>query len=224
MSYRGVGEYYETGMGSYYEFTPHQVYAGFGALADTFDPQAVWADVQAGSACYEKPPRSTNFGACNVAGARATREIQAALSELGYATAVDGKWTSATSTKWKQFLADNQLTPGPGQGISEQGLADMQRNLKAGKATGPSQPLAFEKVNGQLIPKDPTLDDKSGIEIAGLSGGGLLLAALVVGGVGYAVYKSGQKKRGMGGKPTTALARTSPGGGTRLATANPRML
>lgn len=224
MSYRGVGEYYETAMGSYYEFTPHQVYAGFGALSDTFSAQSVWADVQAGSACYETPPRSTNKGACNVAGARATREIQAALSELGYATAVDGKWTSGTSAKWKQFLADNQLTPGPGQGISEQGLVVMQQNLKKGKATGPSQPIAFEKVDGQLVPKDPTLD-KSGIQIGGLSGGGLLLAAVVVGGIGYAVYKSGQKKKvGMGGKPTTALAKTSSRGGTRLATANPRML
>jgi peptidoglycan hydrolase-like protein with peptidoglycan-binding domain len=220
MSYNAVGEYYETGLGSYYTFSPHEVYAGFGAFADTFSAQTVWADVQAGSACYETPPRSTNKGACNVAGARATREIQAALNQLGYGPmTVDGQWGSGTQSKWNRYLADNKLSPGPGLGISQQALALMERQLKGGDKPGPGKKVEFEKVNGQLIPKEDT-----GIAVAGLSGGGLLLAALIVGGIGFAVFKAGKKKKGgMGGKPSTALAKTQPGG-TRLATANPRMI
>ncbi len=218
MSYNAVGEYYETGLGSYYTFSPHEVYAGFGALADTFNAQTVWADVQAGSACYEKPPRSTNIGACNVAGARATREIQAALNELGYGPiAVDGQWGSGTRSKWLRFLSDAKLPPGPGEGISLQGLMHMERQLQGNKKPGPGEKIAFEKVNGEFVPKE------GGISVAGLSGGPLLLAAALVGVVGYGVYKTAKKRRGMGGKPTTALAKTSPTP-TRLATRNPRMM
>lgn len=222
MSYNAVGEYYETGLGSYYTFEPHEVYAGFGAFADTFSAQTVWADVRAGSACYEKPPRSTNKGACNFAGSRATREIQAALNQLGYGPiAVDGAWGSGTQSKWNRYLADNKLSPGPGLGISLQALTLMERQLKGGDKPGPGAKVEFEKVNGQLIAKKVTKED-TGIAVAGLTGGGLLLAALVVGGIGYAVYRTGKKKRA-GGKPGSALAKTRPGG-TRLATANPRMI
>lgn len=210
MSYQGVGSYYTfqphevyagygSGVGSYYEIP--QPMSGFGAFADTFSAQQVWNDAQLGGSCFT--PGNANFkaceepttpacGQCNAAGARATKQVQAALNQLGYGPmAVDGKWGSGTSGAWKRYLADNGLTPGPGLGLSEQGLALMERQLKGGEKPGSGEKIEFENVNGQLIPKKG-----SGIATAGLSGGTLLLAALVAGGIGFAAWKAGKKKKG----------------------------
>ncbi|MEE8385905.1 MAG: hypothetical protein V3S01_08310, partial [Dehalococcoidia bacterium] len=88
MSYTALGN----PLGSYYEFEPHQIFGGYGAFGaeTTFNAQQVWVDAQLGGSCYT--PGSPNFekpamiSTCNAAGGRATREIQAALNTLGYAT------------------------------------------------------------------------------------------------------------------------------------------
>ena len=213
MSYRGVGEYYEygSGMGSYFTFSPHEVYAGygnngvgsyyeipFGSVAPDFNANAVWADVQLGGSCYM--PNNPNYqneamyGKCNAAGERATNMIRAALNELGYGPLAVGNemWSNANpGAAWKRFLSDHNLPPGPGPGVSLQGLLLMEKLLKEGKKPGPGDKTEFEKVNGTFIPKT---DDK----IAGMSAGTLLIAAAVVGGIGYLAYRSGKKKKGRG--------------------------
>jgi hypothetical protein len=184
-------------MGSYYTFSPHEVYAGyggFGSIAADFSANAVWADVQLGASCYTgQAGANTNIGQCNAAGGRAANMIRVGLNELGYGPLQVGTstWTSANpGNAWNRFLADHGLPPGPGLGISLQGLMLMEQLLKEGKKPGPAQAVSYKKVNGQLIPTG----DK-GLEIAGMSGGTLLLAAAVVGGVGYLAWKSGQKKK-----------------------------
>lgn len=191
MSYGGVGSYYELpGIGSYYEVPG---ISGFGSTAETFDAGSVWADVELGGSCYtnEGPKPGANLGACNAAGGRATRAIQAALNELGYGPiSVTGKWDGATGSKWRRFLSDMGLQPGPGLGVSQQGLMTMEKLLKEGKSPGPGKKIEYDKQGDQYIPRDP-----GGMSAAGLGGGGMLLAVLVIGGLGYAAYQSGKKKK-----------------------------
>lgn len=218
MSYRGIGEYYEyQGMGSYYELPPigpmpvsglgcgcsgqsDMGSYGFGSVKDDFDANKVWADAQLGGSCYT--PGNPNYqntamqGSCNAAGGRATRMVQAALSELGYGPLnVNGYWTEGNpGSQWKKFLSEAGLSPGPGLGLSLQGLTLMQQKLRAGEKPGSGDKVEYENVNGQLIPKE-----NKGLNIGGMSGGTLLLAAVVVGGLGYAAYKAGKKKKAEGG-------------------------
>ena len=193
MSYGGVGSYYTLpGMGSYYTLPGM---SGFGSPADTFDAAAVWSDVQMGGSCYgaDGPIKGANLGACNAAGGRATRAIQAALNELGYGPlSVTGKWDGAVSGKWKRFLSDHGLQPGPGLGVSEQGLLLMEKLLKEGKTPGPNKPIVYDKQGDQYIPRDAG----PGTATAGMGAGGLLLGVLVIGGLGYAAYQSGKKRKG----------------------------
>lgn len=209
MSYRGVGSYYEipqpyAGMGSYYTFSPHEVIAGFGSVSAEFNANQVWADVQKGGSCYAPgaKPTASEKAACNAAGARATNMIRAALNELGYGPLAVGNmpWSNANpGAAWKRFLSDHNLAPGPGLGVSLQGLLLMEKLLKEGKSPGPNKPVEFEKVNGEFVPKT-----KGGLLAeAGLTGGSLLLAALVVGGVGYAAWQAGKKKKKKGARGRT---------------------
>lgn len=216
MTYRAVGSYYEipqpmAGYGSYYEFSPHQVYAGYGATAASYplDADEVMNNIAKSDACYGPGGAcaGTNAGsagciaaqgACNWAGQKANKDIAAALNALGYGpVAVDGSisWRGAYS----QFLAANGLSKGPGYGITRQALLTMKQQLDAGQTPGPGDPVVYKKVNGELIPAG------NGAARAGVSGGTLLIAALVVGGLGYAAYKVGKKKKGgSGGRVSTS--------------------
>jgi hypothetical protein len=202
------------GYGSYYEFSPHQVYAGYGATAPLYDLDVdqVLADINTSDFCYgpqgvcsgDKAGTAVCKGAqgqCNFAGQRANKEIAAALNALGYGPiAVSGAitWKGAYS----QFLADNGLAKGPGFGITRQALLTMKAQLDAGETPGPAEPATYKKVNGELIPTGKPGDAAR----AGVSTGTILLAALVVGGIGYAAYKAGKKKKGGGRATTSAMA------------------
>lgn len=210
----GVGSFYTipqpgvaplNGMGSYFTFTPHEVFngmgglgafyylQGFGSTAETFSAAAVWQDVLTTNACYgpeDQRPASPPYGACNAAGSRAVKAVQAALNELGYGPIpVDGNVSSPWEGQWKQFLAQHNLSPGPGFGLTEQGLILMEKFLKEGKTPGPNKPVKFDKVNGEYI---PTGDDTA---FAGLGAGGLLLAAAVIGGLLVMAGKDKKKDR-----------------------------
>lgn len=204
MTYRSIGSYYEipqpvAGYGSYYEFSPHQVYAGYGATAlYQLDVDQVMNDIAASDACYGpggacSDPSSAACksaqSACNFAASRANKEIAAALNALGYGPiAVDGSlsWQGAYS----QFLADNGLTKGPGYGITRQALLTMKQQLEAGESPGPNEPTTYKKVNGEFVPTN------GGVGIAGMSTGTLVLAAVAIGGLGYLAYQAGKKKKG----------------------------
>lgn len=204
--YSGMGEYYETGMGAYY-------YDGFGALKDTFNVDEILGYIAASDACYG--PGGVCFGegagtaactsaqgACNLAGQRANKEIQAALNQLGYGPlAVDGSlnWRGA----YKRFLADHNLTMGPGYGITKQALLLMKAQLAAGEKPGPGAAVEHQKINGEYIPVKPA----PAVAVAGMGGGSLLLAAAVVGGLGYLAYRAGKKKKkGAGAGPPKTKA------------------
>jgi hypothetical protein len=198
------------GYGSYYEFSPHQVYSGYGAAAPLYnlDVDQVMADITASDACYGPGglcagtmSGSTQCqaaqGRCNAAGQRANKEIAAALNALGYGPIpVDGtiSWKGAYSS----FLADHGLTKGPGFGITRQALMTMKAKLDAGETPGPSTPQTYKKVNGELIPDGD-------VARSGINAGTILLAAIVVGGVGYLAYKSGKKKKGGARSTSTAM-------------------
>jgi len=201
------------GYGSYYEFSPHQVYAGYGAfgsVAQDFNANQVWADVQLGGSCYT--PGNANYtacqaepqacGKCNYAGGKATNMIRAALNELGYGPLTMGNvpWGEGNpGAAWKRFLSDHNMAPGPGLGVSLDGLILMEKLLKEGAKPGPGAAQEYEKKNGTFIPVT------NGESKAGITSGTLLLAALVVGGIGYAAYKVGQKKKGGGSSRAMTL-------------------
>lgn len=204
MSYNGVGSYYTftphellsgpggaPGMGSYYTIPQPGLGAyyyleGFGSVSETFSAAGVWQDVQATYPCSAS---GVWVGSCNAAGARAVKAVQAGLNALGYGPIpVDGNVNSPWQGQWKQFLSQHGLTPGPGFGLSEQGLLLMEDLLKSGKTPGPNKPVDFKKVNGEYIPMD-----KGGIGTASM--GGILVGALIVG-AAYLLFKDRKKKRG----------------------------
>jgi len=197
------------GYGSYYTFSPHEVFSGFGSVANDFNANQVWADVQKGGACYTPgnplytacQADSAACGPCNFAGGKATNMIRAGLNELGYGPLQVGNvaWGEGNpGAAWKRFLSDHGLPPGPGLGVSLQGLMLMERLLKEGARPGPNEPTEYEKVNGQYLPVK-----KAGL--AGISSGTLVLAALVVGSIGYAAYRAGKKRKGRGTTRTMTL-------------------
>lgn len=218
MSYSGVGSYYTfkphevfSGMGSYYYL---QGFGAFGSVATDFNAAAVFADVQKGGSCYDgKTHTAAEMSACNAAGSRATRMIQAALNELGYGPLdVNGAWKDPGNpgSAWKKFLADNGMSPGPGLGITQQGLVKMEQLLKSGTPTGPNAPTEFEvdPTTGQVIPSGKP--GGGSVAAAALGPGGMLLAAVVVAGIGVAAWQAGKKKkggRGHGGMTSRAMAR-----------------
>jgi hypothetical protein len=201
MSYKGIGEFYETGLGMGgcgcagmggcgCAGMSGCGCSGFGATS-TLNVSAVLADIATSDKCYgPSPVKGFSTGTCNAAAARANKEIAVALNALGYGPmAVDG------STSWQSgyasFLAANGLVAGPGYGITAQALTLMNQQLVAGDKPGPGEVVGYKKVNGEYIPTG----DKA-INVAGLSGTPLLLAALAVGGVGYLVYRASKKKKG----------------------------
>lgn len=201
MSYRGVGSYYEipqpmNGMGSYYSFSPHEVYSGYGGFGASdidFSADKVMADIAISDVCYGPGGTGQPSGACNAAGQRVNKAVSAALNELGYGPlAVDGSinWKTA----WKKFLADFQMTPGPGFGLSRQGLQLMEQQLAKGETPGPAAPVVYEKVDGEYLPKGKPSDQIAAASMA--AGGTLLLAVAAVGVLGYLAYTSGKKKKG----------------------------
>lgn len=227
MSYRSVGSYYEvpqmsgtgsyyevpqmSGMGSYFTFRPHEVMLGFGSIAATFSAADVWADVQIVGSCFSWDAAKgatvnqsgLSQGECNNKSQQVNKAVSAALNELGYGPiSVDGSisWQGAYS----KFLADFGLTKGPGYGLTQQALAVMEQQLRDGKVPGPNPPVKYEKIDKNTYV--PT--GKPGLAAAGLGTGGLILAALVLGGIGYAAYKSGKKKRSSGGPRRTGSGRS----------------
>jgi hypothetical protein len=201
----GVGEYYETaptsGLGSYYEFSPHQVFGAFGAET-TFNAQQVWADARLGGSCFT--PGNPNFenesmlGTCNAAGGRATREIQAALNALGYSTPLDGRFAGATKANWNKFMAQHKLSSAIGE-VQEQGLLLIEEQLRKGDTPGPDTPLKTKKVNGKFIPVNG--DSKAGL-------GALGVVALI----GLAAFGAAMviKKRRGGAKSSRSMVRLKP--------------
>lgn len=195
----GVGEYYETapmsGLGSYYEFTPHQVFGAFGAET-TFNAKQVWADAQLGGSCFT--PGNPNFeneamlGTCNAAGGRATREIQAALNTLGYSTPLDGRFQGVTRTNWNKFMAQHGLSSAMGE-VQEQGLLLIEDQLRAGITPGPDTPKQTKKVNGKFI---PVTGDASKAGIGAVAAVGILGLAIVGGYMVYRKKKGGAKSKG----------------------------
>jgi hypothetical protein len=155
---------YTGSAGSYYEFTPGQVYldprynngmyhsykgmsgcgsscgCSMGAVDFDFNANKVWADVQLGGSCYT--PNNPNYqneamyGQCNAAGARATDTIRKGLNALGYGPLVLGEmWSNANpGDALAKFHADEGLAPGPGLGVSKAGLQRMEERLGGAKA------------------------------------------------------------------------------------------
>lgn len=208
MSYVGVGEYYETGMGSYTGYGASGCgcdsygcgCSGYGATTvSTVDVDAIMADIAKSDVCYgpagacagaqsSSPACKSVQGGCNAAGQRANKAIAVALNQLGYGPiAVDGtiSWQSAYSS----FLSDHGLTKGPGFGITRQALMTMKQELEAGNKPGPAPKTEYEKVNGEYVPKSAP------DALSAIGGAKWLLAAVVVGGLGYAVYRAGKKKK-----------------------------
>lgn len=188
------------------------------SMRQLFSASSVWMDVQEADACYGgggggggggvmagfgqtgyapvDVPANTGgtmqdaSGRCNVVAARAMRAVQAGLNALGYGPIpVNGAASSQTQSAWKRFLSDHKLAPGPGFGISQQGLILMEKLLKEGKTPGPGESIDYEIVGGEYIPTG------EGLSAAGLGGAGVLLAVLVVAGLGYATISSGKTRR-----------------------------
>jgi peptidoglycan hydrolase-like protein with peptidoglycan-binding domain len=165
--------YAMNGMGAYYEFTPHEVYSGYGAV-DAFSADAVWADAQywdtaqaekSSAGCDAAPgqPLCAQLDSqANAASRRVAIAVQEALNALNYPVAVDGAWGSETSGAWAKFTGDEGLPSGPGL-VNKPGLDRME-----GRLTGSAQ---------------------AGL---GTLGWGLLLIGL--GAVGYGLVK-GRKRR-----------------------------
>lgn len=190
--------------GSYYEFSPHEIYpthdptSGFGAVdrakAIGFNAAQVWGYVQKSDACYA--PSGPHFatckanatakpcGTCNFYGGKATRKIQAGLHELGYNPGpVDGAYGGRTISAWKKFTADVGVPSGTL--ASREGVMAMESQLRGGKKPGPGPRTCYDKSG---IPIDCP---KDGMGMAGL-GIGLLLVA----GVAAVVLIAGKKKKG----------------------------
>lgn len=208
-----------TGISSYFTFTPHEImsgfgfnpqpepprmrmarsygrsfargYMGFGAVADTFDPDAIMANIAKSDKCYGpggKGAADPGAGACNYAGQQVGKEMQVALNELGYGPiAVDG--TLSWRGPYQQYLADNGLTMGPGFGITRQALVLMKQQLVAGITPGPGEKVGYEKVGGEYVPTD-----KGGIG-GKLSRSSLALGLIAVAAVGAIVIVARKKKK-----------------------------
>ena len=160
--------YAMNGYGSYYEYSDHQIFNGYGVaesnIRDTFNPNKVWADAQLGGqigsmkgpydnlGCGpgathpEGGPKSAScaqlwseMGRMNAAGGRAARAIQAGLNELGYGPiAVDGLWGGGSANAWQSFTTDQNLPAGPGL-VNKVGIDAMGQLLKGGKTPGPAR-------------------------------------------------------------------------------------
>jgi peptidoglycan hydrolase-like protein with peptidoglycan-binding domain len=199
-----------SGMGAYF---PNQRrrggLRGFGSMAGTFNAAAVWADVLAGSKFVDG-----KFVGDNAAGSRAAKAVQAGLSELGYACPPTGSFDNATIAQWKSFKSKNGLPPGTGN-VQQDGLILMEAQLKAGKVTGPDEPIKYVPgEGGSYIPEESLGTKKAGIGMGMM----LLLGAVVVGGVIlYAKKKKGQGSTTMRtGRSGTGRDMDSYGGSSGL--------
>lgn len=177
MSYKSLG------FGAYYQFSPGQQYAGFGAVssgvAGSFSATDVWANAQLGGSCYgPNPIPGVTQAQCNDAGMRAVQMLQMGLNALGYGPFPVTKSASDPITwdRWKQFLKDVGLPPGPAPFyLSQEGLAKMQAMLQAGAHPGPGPKQDFQLVGSQWVPMKP------GLSKAGMLGVGLGAVALLGG-------------------------------------------
>lgn len=202
MSYSGMGAYYElsehevfpatSGYGEFYKLPQ----AGFGAVGSSgFSADDVLRNVAISDTCYGPGGTGKPSGACNVAGQKANKAVAAGLNELGYGpVAVDGSisWQGA----WSQFLADHGLTPGPGFGLTKQGLLLMEQQIRNGEKPGPGKKVVYKKVNGEYVP--------TGEEGESMAGVGLGLLFVAAAGVGYLAYRAGKRRKyGYGTKALT---------------------
>lgn len=179
MSYAGMG------YGSYYEFTPHQVYSGMGGCggcgcvggcngygcygygaaepAYVLDVDAVMANIAKSDVCYGPGGACADFSsaACKAAAGGCNWAGQKANKEIAAALNALGYGPIPVdgTISWKgayaRFLSDHNLTKGPGFGITRQALLAMKRDLEAGEKPGPAPPVEYEKVNGEHVPKTP---------------------------------------------------------------------
>lgn len=183
MTYKAMG----AGFGAYYQFSPGQQYRGLGAadgVAGSFSATEVWANAQLGGSCYGPTPiPGVTEGQCNVAGMKAVQMLQMGLNALGYGPFPVTKSASDPITwdRWKQFLKDVGMPPGPAPFyLTQEGLAKMQAMLQAGAHPGPGPKQDFQLVGGEWVPKAPGLS-KAGMLGLGLAGvaliGGLALFA-----------------------------------------------
>lgn len=197
--------------GSYYTFSPHQIYRGqapslrgFGAVGSSqFDAAAVWQDIAESNKCYGSAAQQQKGwqylpgqqGKCNAAGQRANKAIAAALNELGYGPiAVDGSisWKSA----YAKFLNDFGLTAGPGYGITQQALATMETQIAEQNTPGPNKPVEYDKVGTDYIPKGKPGETAT----AGMGGVAIVALLAVAGAVTYAVVKKRREDKAGGAK------------------------
>lgn len=152
--------YAQNGYGAYYEFSPHQVFDGYGALdtaniRKSFNAAKVWSDAQLGGSigqiiaqgnlmnCPAHPQtpdciaNRAEQGRANYAGGQAADQIRRALVELGYAEdlTVGVAWGGADRAAWEAFTSDQSLPAGPGL-VNKVGIDRLGELLRGGEAPG----------------------------------------------------------------------------------------
>lgn len=172
---------------------------GFGLdIAQEFNAATVWADAVAGGACWTAGnplygvcvpdgAQRANLGEaasynpalcgnCANAASRAAQRIQAALNKLGYGPLkIDGDYGGLTEAAFKRFLVDQHQPPRTHP--IEADLRLMQSLLQSGSKPGPGASVNYLYEGGAFVEKK------------GLSTTQLAVGALVVGGVGYWLWK-----------------------------------
>jgi hypothetical protein len=152
--------------------------SGFGATGLAFDAAGIWNDWAAGT---------------NASTTRAAKQIQAALSQLGYTDknnkplVVDGKWGPNSTYAYTAFsAAQGTTTNGPNP--TQDGIAKIGELLNAGVKPGPGVSVTYHDAgDGVLVPT------AGGGAKAGLSTGMMIgigaFAAIVLGGLALAGKK-----------------------------------
>jgi hypothetical protein len=171
-------------MGSYFTYSPHQVFSGFGADFE-FNAAQAWADWKACTASYQEAVHVGTQAISQDVCQRAVDAPRAALGRLGYGKLTMGvAWGPADQAAMKAFYKAHGL-PEAGGLPTEAGLNRMQVELGKGAVPGPQTPVDYE-------------EDQSGnlYAVAATSGAGVpITAALIAGGLALAVVGYGAIKR-----------------------------
>ena len=215
MSYSGLGEFFETGlsgygsgMGAYYEFSPHQVYSGYGAvdtggIRETFNATQVNTDAQLGGGIGAAVKLMRAEG-CNentgqpLAGSQTPASVcQAMAAQLGKINAAGGR-----ATKQIQLgLIELGYDPGPVDGmwgpLTQAGWNNFKTDHGFAATTGPGVHLpALQAMETSLRGGEtPGPDEKAGISKVALA-----LAALALLGLGAIALKKRKKGRAGGAR------------------------